>query len=87
MRSSAMRPSRRLLARGRARGVPLSQKYAWVATVEDRQVIHQPEYLDHAKALSVVGLWDQAMSRKDFEDVQLEAKQLLEAIQRWTSAT
>jgi hypothetical protein len=57
------------------------------ATVEDRQVIHQPEYLDHAEALSVVGQWDQAMSQEDFEDVQLEATQLIGAIKRWTPAT
>jgi hypothetical protein len=57
----AMRPSRRLLARGRASGLPLTQMYAWVATMEDRQVVHQPRYLDHAEALGVVGLPDQAM--------------------------
>ena len=73
----AMRPSTRLLARGRARGLPLTQMYAWVATMEDRQVVHQPKYLDHAEALGVVGLPDQAMSQEDFEDVRLEAKQLV----------
>jgi hypothetical protein len=30
----------------------------------------QPEYLDHAEALSVVRLWDRAMSQEDFEDVR-----------------
>jgi hypothetical protein len=35
--------------------------YAWVATMEDRRVVHQPRYLDHAEALGVVGLPDQAM--------------------------
>jgi hypothetical protein len=73
----AMRPSRCLLARGRARGLPLIQMCAWVTTMEDRQVVHRPKYLDHVEALGVVGLPDQAMSQEDFEDVRLEAKQLV----------
>ena len=58
--------------------------YAWVATMADRQVVHQPKYLHHVEALSVAGLRDQAMSRKDFADVRLEAKQLAGGDQRWT---
>jgi hypothetical protein len=83
----AMRPSRRLLARGRASGLPLTQMCAWVATMEDRQVVHRPKYLDHAEALGVVGLPDQAMSQEDFEDVRSKPSSSWEAIKRWMSAT
>jgi hypothetical protein len=83
----AMRPSRRLLARGRARGLPLTQMYAWVATMEDRQVVHQPKYLDHAEALGVVGLPDQATSQKTSRTSGSKPSSSWEAIKRWMSAT
>jgi ketosteroid isomerase-like protein len=43
-------------ARGQASGVQLRQNAAWVLTVTDAQVSRQQEYLDHAEALSAVGL-------------------------------
>jgi ketosteroid isomerase-like protein len=42
--------------RAQASGVPLTEAWALVATVEDGQVISYHEYFDHAEALEAVGL-------------------------------
>ena len=42
--------------RGKASGVPHTQQYGWIFTVEDGKVREQHEYLDHAEALEAVGL-------------------------------
>jgi ketosteroid isomerase-like protein len=51
-----------LLADGRMRarvsGVPLTEAFAMVSTIEDGRVVHHQEYYDHAKALEAAGLRD-----------------------------
>ena len=42
--------------RARASGVPMTQEYAFVATLKDGKVAYQQEYLHHAEALEAVGL-------------------------------
>jgi ketosteroid isomerase-like protein len=42
--------------RGRASGVPVTQEYAWVFTMNEGKVTRQQEYLRHAEALAAVGL-------------------------------
>ena len=49
-----------LLADGRMRarvsGVPLTEAFALVSTIEDGRAVHHQEYYDHAEALEAVGL-------------------------------
>ena len=45
-----------LVADGHASGVPVTQEYASLMTIEDGQVVRQQEYLDHAEALEALGL-------------------------------
>lgn len=42
--------------RAQASGVPLSQEYAAVVTLQDGMVIRLQEYFDHSVALAAVGL-------------------------------
>ena len=45
--------------RAQASGVPLTNAYASVSTLQDGRVIHLQEYYDHAEALEAVGLSEQ----------------------------
>jgi ketosteroid isomerase-like protein len=42
--------------RAQASGVPLTEEFAYVATLKDGRVIRLQEYYDHAEALAAVGL-------------------------------
>jgi ketosteroid isomerase-like protein len=42
--------------RGKVSGVPLTEKYAYVATLEGGRVIDVREFFDHAEALETVGV-------------------------------
>ena len=42
--------------RAQASGVPLTEEFAYVATLKDGRVIRQRDFLDHAEALEAVGL-------------------------------
>ena len=48
-----------LPVRGRASGVPLTEKFAGVYTLRDGRTVRQQDYLDHAQALEAVGLGEQ----------------------------
>jgi ketosteroid isomerase-like protein len=45
--------------RGQASGVPLTEAFALVMTIEDGRPIHAQEYYDHAEALKAVGLQEE----------------------------
>jgi ketosteroid isomerase-like protein len=56
--------------RGHASGVPLAEKYATVATIEDGRVIRQRDFLNHEEALAVVGLSGSAALQPDSRELR-----------------